>query len=103
MLIDSRAGAQQTPCDQVGDESDDADDQHRGGQDLGWLLEAPDGLIDDKGGEAEQQHRVGKGGEDLQPVQPVGTAAAGGRPVGGHDRRQRHTHPEGVGSHVSAI
>ena len=62
--------AQQGEGDEVGDEAGDGDDEHRAGEDVGRVAEAADRLDEDVDGDAEQQHRVGQGGEDLQPVQP---------------------------------
>ena len=70
---------------------------------LGRIVEATDRLHEHVHRHAEQQHGVGEGGEDLEPVEPerlVAAIAASRRQL---DGGQRHAESEHVGEHVPGV
>ena len=76
--------------DEVGDEADDGDDEHRPGEHLGRVAEAADRLDQHVDRDAEEQHGVGEGGEDLEPVEAEGAVPAAGAAVGELDGGEGH-------------
>lgn len=94
---------EEPPSDQIDREAGNRHHQHGYDQHFGWLLKPSDRLKNDVAGNREEQHRVGERGEDLKPIQPVGSSVAGRRPVTGDDGRQRHSQTKGSGSHVPGV
>ena len=101
-----RALAEQRERDEVHDEAQAGDDQHRHTEHLGLTGQPAHRLDEDVDRHAEEQEGVDEGGQDLQSVQaervlpPVRLL---GVTTGQLDRRQRHAEAEDVGEHVPGI
>ena len=96
-----RAGAQQEERDQVDGQPDAADDEDGQRRDLGRVADAAERFDEHPAGDAEQQHRVGERGEDLEPVQAERALRMFTRGRRGLDRGERHAQAERVGCHVT--
>ena len=79
------------------------DDQHQDVHHVGWVAEPPGRLDEHVDRHAEQQHRVGEGGEDLQPVQAERVVPAFGASAGELDRGEGHAEADHVGEHVAGV
>ena len=108
--------AEQEEGDQVHDESDRGDDEHRDAQHLGLVEQPSRRLHHHVDGDREEQERVDERGEDLESVQPErvlagwlpvanGTvdAARAVVPTGELDRGQGHPEADDVGQHVPGV
>jgi len=107
-LLGSRS--QQCERDEVGEQAEHGDDEHRRAEHLGFGAEAADRLDDHPGGHGEQQQRVHECREDFEPVETEGVLRSSrGRgpellePGGESDRRQRQGDADRVGEHVSRV
>ena len=95
--------AQERERDEVGHEAGDGDDEHRAGEHVDRIAEAADRLDEDVDGDAEQQHRVGQGGEDLQAVQAERAVRALVAAAGEVDGGEGHADADDVGEHVAGV
>ena len=98
-----RPGPQQQERDDVDQQTDHPDHEHRGGSDVGRITETADRLEQHVAGDREQQHRVDECGQDLEAVQPERALRMRSRGGGRLNGRQRHPEPERVGGHVAGV
>ena len=108
-----RGPAQHVDHSQLHDDSDDAQDRQRATFEpvvvtvtvvvlVAAAREAIDGLPHDVGREQPHQQDVGRRGEDLHPVEPVGSLH-GRRPLGQPDREQCQPEGRHVHEHVTCV
>ena len=94
--------AQEQQRDEVRDEADEREREHRARRDLRRLGQPPPGLVQDERRDREQQERVGHRGQDLE-AQVAEGAAAGRRALREPDRREREGDAHDVGQDVAGI
>ncbi len=70
---------------------------------VGRVAEPLERLVEDERGDAEQQHRVGDGGEHLGAVPAVGARRRRAAVAGEQHRGQAHEHRDQVGEHVAGV
>ncbi len=101
-----RSLSEEREGDEVHDEPERGDDEHRYAEDLGFSAEAPDGLDEHVDGHAEQEQRVDEGGEDLEPVEAERVLTGLGPalvPAGELDGGEGHAKPDDIGEHVARV
>ena len=72
-------------------------------QHLGRVADAADRLDEHVDRDPDEQHGVGEGGQDLEPVEPERAVRAGRGARGELDGGQGHPESEDVGEHVAGV